>query len=101
MVVQYPKIIIFFSEFPKNKPSSCLGIPIYGNLHIYNISNVNSGLINPGYGCLIGGVPLKYWINYDYWRSTPLINHGLLIQVFEHSLVNITKTMEHHHSYNG
>ena len=37
------------------------------------MNNVNPGLINPVYGCLIGRVPYKKVSDYDYW-STPLIN---------------------------
>ena len=52
---------------------------MFYNWVYYIISNVNPGLINPVYGCLIGKVPFISVANNDYWGNTSLINinHGL------------------------
>ena len=43
--------------------------------------NVNPGLINPVYGCLIGGDTIKKYHIVTIWRVPPqLINHGVLIR---------------------
>ena len=51
------------------------------------MNNVNPGLINPVYGCLIGRVPFKYQIMTIGGVPPQLINHGLLIRSWHYMTI--------------
>ena len=58
------------SPFQPLTPRIVTGWCLKGYNPVVNGINVNPGLINTVYGCLIGKVPF----NDDYWRSSPPIN---------------------------
>ena len=72
------------------------------NIYILYLYNVNPGLINPVYGCLIGGVPFMYHLKWLF-GGYPLIviNHGFLPNPGLPLLLSTTPRREDSRRLNG